>query len=495
MCAKPTGFLEFERREPSKRAKGERLKDYKEIETLMPTQPLVEQAARCMDCGIPFCHAFGCPLRNLIPDFNDMVWRGKWRKALEILHQRDNFPEFTGRICPALCEASCTLSINQQAVSIRQIELHIVEEGWKRGWIKPEPAEKLSGRRVAVVGSGPAGLTAAQQLVRMGHGVVVFEKDSKPGGLLRYGIPDFKLEKWVLDRRLDQLRAEGVIFETGVTVGADISMAYLRRSFDAVLLAGGARTPRDAELPGRQLKGIHFAMELLAQRNRVNAGEPVPEAEQIVATGKSVVILGGGDTGSDCLGTCHRQRAKGVVQIEILPKPPPTRDSSTPWPTWPYQLRSSTSHDEGGERRWSVLVKEFLDGGEGRVSGLRGVEVDWVRDGSGRMRPEERPGTEFELPAELVLIAMGFTKEGNAKVLGELELAVDGQSNAVLDQWRMGSVPGVFVAGDLGTGASLVVRAMADGRGAAAGIEHYFSEHPAVVVDSSAKETRKATNF
>ncbi|OGV74075.1 MAG: glutamate synthase [Lentisphaerae bacterium RIFOXYB12_FULL_65_16] len=473
MCAKPTGFLEFERRDPSKRPKEERVQDFREVEKLMPRPGLQEQAARCMDCGVPFCHSYGCPLHNLIPDFNDMVYRGKWRKALDLLHLKNNFPEITGRICPAPCETACTLAINQDGVTIRQIELQIVEHGWKSGWIQPEPAERLTGRRVAVVGSGPAGLAAAQQLARKGHKVVVFEKDAKPGGILRYGIPDFKLEKWVLDRRLEQLSGEGVTFETGVAAGTDISIGYLRRSFDAVLLSGGARVPRDLGIPGRELKGIHFAMEFLGQQNRVNGGESVPDAERILATGKRVVVLGGGDTGADCVGTCHRQKAREVAQLEILPKPPPTRDSTTPWPQWPYQLRSSSSHEEGGERRWSVQTKTFV-GQDGRVSGLRAIEVEWGKDASGRMQFQEQAGTEFDVPADLVLLALGFTKDGNARILRDFGLATDAQGNATVDRLGMSSVQGVFVAGDLSAGASLVVRAIADGRRVAEGINDYL---------------------
>ena len=473
MCAKPTGFIEYDRENPPKRSIDERLGDYREIEQLLPRTSLHQQAARCMDCGIPFCHAYGCPLHNVIPDFNDMVYRGHWRKALDLLHSTNNFPEFTGRICPAPCESACTLSINQEPVTIKQIELQIVERGWKSGWIRPDPAPEKSGKRVAIVGSGPAGLAAAQQLARCGHDVSVFEKDPAPGGILRYGIPDYKLEKRIVDRRLEQLQAEGVTFENSVEVGEDISIHYLQRSFDAVLLSGGARIPRDLPVPGRDLDGIHFAMPFLKQQNRRNADLAGPVGEAITATGKSVVIIGGGDTGADCLGTSLRQGASDVAQIEIMPKPPPTRDTTTPWPEWPYQLRTSTSHQEGGQRRWSVLTKEFT-GDNGHVRALQCCEVEWTTDDTGRRSFSEKLGTEFELKADLVLLAMGFTNEGNAKVLNAFGLETDARGQAVRDDNCMGTVPGVFVAGDLSQGASLVVRAIADGRSAAAGIDRYL---------------------
>jgi NAD(P)H-dependent glutamate synthase small subunit len=354
---KETGFLEHDRREPDKRPVEERVRDWREIPERLPEDDLRTQASRCMDCGIPYCHSFGCPVANRIPEFNDALHRGHWRRALDLLHATNNFPEVTGRVCPAPCESACTLAINIDPVSIRQIELQLVERGFEEGYIRPEMPPERTGRRVAVVGSGPAGLAAAQELARAGHDVTVFEKSDRIGGILRYGIPDFKLEKWVIDRRLDQMRAEGVDFETQVEVGVDISARYLRRTFDAVLLTAGAGVPRDLTVPGRGLEGIHFAMPYLVQQNRVNAGEEVPDKERITAAGKDVVVIGGGDTGSDCVGTARRQGAKSITQIEILPEPPAERALDDPWPTWPTIMRTSTSHEEGCERIWSVLTK------------------------------------------------------------------------------------------------------------------------------------------
>ena len=388
---KPTGFLEYTRIDPPKRSKAERVHDFDEIEGALGADPLREQAARCMDCGIPFCHMSGCPLQNLIPDFNDLVYRGHWRRALDLLHSTNNFPEITGRICPAPCESSCTLSINQPAVTIKQIELRIVEQAWEKGWIQPLRPTRLSGHRVAVVGSGPAGLAAAQQLTRAGHETTLFEAADRVGGLLRYGIPDFKLDKRILDRRIEQMSAEGLRIETGVLIGEDISINYLRRSFGAVLLAGGARTPRDLDIPGRDLDGIHFAMDFLTQQNWRNSGKTLSPDSEIHARGKRVLVIGGGDTGSDCLGTALRQGAGAVTQIEIMPEPPPERSAATPWPLWPYQLRTSTSHEEGGTRMWSILSKEAI-GVNGRVTGVRAARVEWEKDAeSGRMRFREIP--------------------------------------------------------------------------------------------------------
>lgn len=376
--AKPTGFLEFQRSVMKKRPVEERLRDYAAVDKPMDERQVAEQAARCMDCGIPFCQNCGCPVANVIPDFNDLVYRKHWRKALKMLHLTNNFPEFTGWVCPALCEASCCLGASKGSdpVAIRMVELHLVEKGWKEGWIKPQPAPAKSGRRVAVVGSGPAGLAAAQQLARAGHQVVLYESANRLGGLLRYGIPDFKMEKWQIDRRLEQMRAEGVSFETGVRVGEDVSPAYLRKRYDATVFACGARTPRDITIPGRQLQGVHFALDFLTQQNQRVAGDALPAAQEILAKGKRVVIVGGGDTGADCVGTSNRHGAASVVQVEILPKPPAERDPSTPWPQWPYQLRTSSSHEEGCDRRWNVQTKEFV-GRNGQVIGLKCIEVEW----------------------------------------------------------------------------------------------------------------------
>jgi NAD(P)H-dependent glutamate synthase small subunit len=475
--AKPTGFLEHPREDPAKRPVAERVGDYKEIEQPLPLDRAEVQASRCMDCGIPYCHAFGCPLGNRIPEFNDMVYRRQWRRALDLLHATNNFPEITGRLCPAPCEAACSLSINSKPVSVRHLELQIVERGWREGWIAPQPAERKTGKSVAVIGSGPAGLAAAQQLARRGHDVVVFEKAAAPGGILRYGIPDFKLEKWILDRRLDQLRAEGVRFETGVEVGADLSVRYLLRKFDAICITAGAREPRDLKVPGRGLEGIHFAMEYLAQQNRRNAGEVIPFDQEILAKDKNVVVIGGGDTGSDCVGTARRQGARSITQIELLPEPPLDRSPDNPWPTWPTILRTSTSHEEGGERMWSVQTKEFLGLGI-RVRGMRCVRLAWSPpDASGRRPFKEVPGSEFELKAELVLLALGFVHVEHGPIIGELGLKTDDRGNLAVDGDGMTNVPGIFAGGDAVLGASLVVRAILLGRRMAAAVDKYLHEH------------------
>lgn len=427
-----------------------------------------------MDCGIPFCHSFGCPVKNRIPDWNEMVYRGKWKQALDLLHQTCNLPEITGRVCPAPCEAACTLAINQPAVTIRHLELQIVEHGWREGWILPEPPERKTGKRVAVVGSGPAGLPAAQTLARCGHDVVVFEKSDRVGGMLRYGIPDFKLEKWILDRRLEQMKAEGVVFETGVNAGVDVSAAYLRRSFDAIVLAAGSTVPRDLQVPGRDLQGIHFAMEFLKQQNRSNAGDAIPLSERISADGKRVVVIGGGDTGSDCIGTSRRQGAASITQIELLPKPPDCRAETNPWPTWPVVLRTSTSQEEGCERMWSIQTKEFFGEG-GQVRKLRCEKLEWAQpDAAGRLKFREIPGSEFDLQADLVLLAMGFVHVEHGPLVRDLGVALDPRGNIVVDGDFMTTVPGVFGAGDAVLGASLVVRSIDAGRQAAEGADRYL---------------------
>jgi NAD(P)H-dependent glutamate synthase small subunit len=471
--ARLTGFMDIKRREGGHRPVAQRLTDYAEVGSHLPVDELVAQASRCMDCGVPFCHGSGCPLGNLIPEFNDLVCKGRWREACDLLHSTSNFPEITGRICPALCEASCTLNLGFEAVTVKQIELAIVERGWEEGWIVPQPAAHRSDKSVAIVGSGPAALAAAQQLARMGHDVTVFEKDQRIGGLLRYGIPDFKLDKAVLDRRIEQLTAEGVSFETGVEVGEDISVQYLRRSFNAVLLGPGAGEPRDLLVPGRELPNVHFAMEYLAQQNRVNAGEGFT-SPRIDARGKVVAVIGGGDTGSDCVGTANRQGASKVYQLELLPQPPEGCNPQTPWPQYPRILRTSTSHAEGCERLWSVMTTE-LKGSASGVSTLRGVEVAWERDEAGRWQMRQAEGTEFELSVDLVLLAMGFTHARHGELVEQLGLDLDPAGNIAVDDKFMTSVGGVFAAGDAASGASLVVRAIAAGREAAENIDAWLS--------------------
>ncbi|MBZ5581527.1 MAG: glutamate synthase subunit beta [Acidobacteriia bacterium] len=464
---KVTGFMEYPRETAPRRAVTERVNDWFEIYLPMAEEKLGAQAARCMDCGVPFCHN-GCPVHNIIPDWNDMVYRGRWREAARQLHATNNFPEFTGRICPAPCEASCVLGINEPPVTIRQIEKTIIERAFEEGYIRPEPPVFRTGKRVAVVGSGPAGLAAAQQLARAGHGVTVFEKNDRIGGLLRYGIPNFKLEKRVVDRRLEQMRAEGVKFEVNARVGGNVPVEDLRKEFDAILLAGGAEHPRDLRVPGRELKGIHFAMEFLPQQNRRTEGDTVPETEAILAAGKRVVIIGGGDTGADCLGTCHRQGALSITQFELLPKPPETRSPSTPWPLWPMQLRVESSHEEGGIRDWSVSTVKFTGDDEGRVTQLHAARV------GPPPKFEPLPGAEFTLEADLVLLAMGFLGPVKSGMIEQLGVALDQRGNVSTDEHQMTSEPGVFAAGDMRRGQSLVVWAIAEGRKAAEGIDRYL---------------------
>ena len=469
----PTGFRQFPRVEVAHRSVAERIRDWYEIDQPLAQQVLNAQAARCMDCGIPFCHGAGCPVRNRIPEFNDLVYRERWREASENLHSTNNFPEITGRICPAPCETACTLAINDRAVNIKQIELQIVERAFQEGWVEPLRSAVRTGKRVAVIGSGPAGLAAAQQLNRAGHEVVLFEKDDRLGGLLRYGIPDFKLQKPVIDRRLEQMAAEGVKFEPGVHVGRDIAGSELRSQFDAVCLCMGAGQPRPLAVPGAELDGVHFAMEFLTQQNRRTAGDTPRSASSpaISARGKHVIVVGGGDTGSDCVGTSIRQRAASVTQIEILPKPPDEKNPETPWPDWPKIMRTSSSQEEGCRRRWSVLTKE-LRGENGCVRELSGCEVQWVSGPKG-WQMQETAGTEFTLPAQLVLIAMGFLHVVRTGVIEELGLDVDGRGNVVVDRW-MSSQPGVFAAGDTVRGASLVVHAINQGRLMAAAADKWL---------------------
>jgi NAD(P)H-dependent glutamate synthase small subunit len=472
---KSTGFMEYAREDAPKRPVLERVGDYREIEMTLPKDRLERQAARCMDCGVPYCHAHGCPLRNRIPEWNDMVYRGQWRRALDLLHATNNFPEVTGRICPATCETSCTLGINEPAVSIRQIELQIVERGWKEGWIVPRPAPRRSGKRACVVGSGPAGLAAAQQLARAGHGVVVYEKADRPGGILRYGIPDFKLEKRILDRRIKQLEMEGVVFETQVEAGRDVSINYLRRTFGAVVIAAGARVPREVTVPGRDLKGVLLAMDYLTAQNRRLAGDILsPEANHTASGCRNVVVIGGGDTGADCVGTARRQGTASITQVEILPEPPKTRPADNPWPAWPQILRTGTSHDEGCERKWGVLTKEILGAG-GRVRALSCVKVEWSEpDAQGRRSFKEIPGSAFELPADLVILAMGFIQTEQGPLVSDFGLNLSPGSCLLTDGDLMTSAPGVFAAGDCVLGARLVVTAIDQGRRAAAAADRHL---------------------
>ena len=452
---KTTGFLEYPRELPARRPTAERIQDWLEIYQDFPEEKIRAQGARCMDCGVPFCHT-GCPLTNIIPDWNDLVYRGRWREAIRVLHATNNFPEFTGRICPAPCEAACVLGISEPPVTIKQIEKTIVDRAFAEGWIVPEPPRNFTAKRVAIVGSGPAGLAAAQQLRRAGHAVAVYEKNDRIGGLMRYGIPNFKMEKHLIDRRLDQMRAEGVEFITNAHIGRDIPVEDLRRDCDAVLLAGGAEQPRDLPVPGRELNGIHFAMQFLGRSSPISAA------------GKRVVIIGGGDTGADCLGTSHRQKPVSVYQFELLPQPPPERAPSTPWPLWPMQLRTESSHEEGGIRDWSVATTAFTGDEHGNVEQLHATRV------GPPPKFEPIPGTQFTLDADLVLLAMGFLGPVKSGLLDSLGVKLDSRGNVQAGGNYMTSVPGVFAAGDMRRGQSLVVWAISEGRQAARGIDQYL---------------------
>lgn len=475
--ADPRGFLNVPERElPPRRPVPIRLMDWKEVYEQGDPGQLRRQAGRCMDCGIPFCHQ-GCPLGNLIPEWNDLTWRGEGRQAIERLHATNNFPEFTGKLCPAPCESSCVLAINQPAVTIKQVEASIIEQAWNNGWVQPAPPERLTGKTVAVVGSGPAGLAAAQQLTRAGHTVAVFEKDDRIGGLLRYGIPDFKMEKRHLDQRLTQMQAEGTRFRAGVEIGVDITWDELRRRYDAVLVATGAPRPRDLPIPGRDALGVHFAMEYLTQSNRVQAGDTV--AEQITAEGKHVVVLGGGDTGADCIGTAHRQGALSVTNLAIGVQPPSERPETQPWPMQPTLFEVQSAHEEGGERLYLASTVEFLRNEAGEVRAVVVAETDFV---DGRRVP--KPGTEREIPADLVLLSLGFTGADTASLDAQFPLPVDARGTIRRDADYTTVEPGVFVAGDAGRGASLIVWAIAEGRAAAAEIDRYLqgsTELPAPV--------------
>ena len=478
---KPTGFLEYDRRDRRYEPAGDRIVHYKEFVIPLADREVSEQGARCMDCGIPFCHQ-GCPVNNIIPDWNDLVYKGDWQAAIEVLHSTNNFPEFTGRICPAPCEASCTLNIDDTPVAIKTIECAIVDRAWQEGWIKPQVPERRTGKRIAVVGSGPAGLACAQQLARAGHQVSLFEKHDRIGGLLRYGIPDFKLSKQLIDRRMAQMRTEGVEFHTHAHVGVDIPVARLYKEYDALVLAGGSEKPRDLDVPGRSFDGIHFAMDFLSRNSKRVQGTYVPDEDFISAQGRDVVVIGGGDTGSDCIGTSNRHGARSVTQIEILEKPPVKEDKGLTWPDWPNKLRTSSSQEEGCERHWNVLTKEFLGDAQGRVRALRYCLVRWDKDASGRWQMSEVPGSEGELKADLVLLAMGFlhpVHEGMIDALkSEVGLELDARGNVKAATEGQGayqtSVPGVFAAGDMRRGQSLVVWAIREGRQCARAVDEWL---------------------
>ncbi len=469
---KPTGFLEYQRLSEASIAPAERLKNYQEFTLHLNDDEAKTQGARCMDCGIPFCQT-GCPVNNIIPDFNDLVYRQNWREALVTLHSTNNFPEFTGRVCPAPCEAACTLNINNDAVGIKSIEHAIIDKGWEMGWVAPQPPKMKTGKRVAIVGSGPAGLAAAQQLGRVGHDVIVFEKADRIGGLLRYGIPDFKMEKSHIDLRVEQMQAEGVQFRVNQHIGVDTPAEVLMQDFDAIVLSGGAELPRDLPVPGRGLAGIHFAMDFLPQQNKVVAGDTV--INQLRATGKHVIVIGGGDTGSDCVGTSNRHGAKSVTQFELLPQPPDEEDKPMVWPYWPIKLRTSSSHEEGCERDWSVATKEFI-GKDGKVEKLKAVRVEW-KDG----KMQEVAGSEFEMKADLVLLAMGFLGPERKGLLAQFEsLGVEKDARGNVKAATEGATayqtanPKVFAAGDMRRGQSLVVWAIREGRQCARTVDEYL---------------------
>ena len=469
---KPTGFIEIQRKKHPTRPVEERLEDWREVYLPYPKTDLQMQGARCMDCGIPFCHQ-GCPLGNLIPDWNDFVYRDRWQAALDRLHATNNFPEFTGRLCPAPCEGSCVLGINADPVTIKAVEVSIIDHAYEHGWIAAHPPRTRTWKKVAVVGSGPAGLAAADQLNRAGHSVTVFEKSDRIGGLLRYGIPEFKMEKRVLSRRLAIMEEEGVVFRAGVNIGMDVAVKRLTADYDAVLLAAGAGAPRDLKVPGRELKGIHFAMEYLTLSNKRCEGDAISNDQFISAEGKHVIIIGGGDTGADCLGTAHRQRPLSVTQLELLPMPPLTRADDNPWPQWPNIFRVSTAHEEGGERLYSVNTQRFVGDDRGRVRALQGVKVELVPK-DGRLEFVPIAGSEFEIPADLVLLAMGFVGPERGPLITDLGVKLTERGNVWRDARWMTSVPGVFAAGDMQRGQSLIVWAIAEGRSAARGIDQYL---------------------
>ena len=467
-------FLKYKRQEVGHRPVEERIHDFAELDLPLTPDQIHQQAARCMDCGIPFCHGAGCPLKNCIPELNELIYKNKWEQACDLLHSTNNFPEITGRVCPAPCETSCTLAINDEPVLIRHIEFQIVELGFEKGWIKPRPPAKKTDKRIAVIGSGPAGLAAAQQLARAGHNVVVFEKDNRVGGLLRYGIPDFKLGKNIIDRRIEQLTAEGVEFQKSVNVGADLSARYLKRMFDCICLTMGAGQPRELNVPGSGYENIIFAMDYLRAQNKRCSGESLDDSETVTAKNKTVVVIGGGDTGSDCVGTARRQGAKKIHQLEILPEPPAGRPLDTPWPQWPRIMRTSSSHEEGCERQWSVMTKKFSGAGI-RVEKLHCCKVDWTTQND-KWKVKEVPNTDFNLNADLVILAMGFLHVTHSGLVKSLDLELDGAGNIAVTNYHT-SQKGIFAAGDTVTGASLVVRAIDNGREAAIAINKWLQQH------------------
>ncbi len=468
----PKGFIKVARKEGGYRALAERIDDYSEVEQTLPDADRQLQASRCMDCGVPFCH-WACPLGNKTPEWQDAAWRGDWETAYGILSSTSNFPEFTGRICPALCEKSCVLAIDNEAVTIRENECSVAEHAFNLGIVKPRIPAKRTGKKVAIIGGGPAGLAAADMLNQAGHSVTIFEKNNAIGGLLRYGIPDFKLNKKVIDRRLAILQAEGVNFKTNAEVGVNYKLEKLRKEFDSIVVTIGAGRPRDLNVEGRELEGVHFALEFLQQQNHVNRGDVVKESDRIVATGKPVLVIGGGDTGSDCVGTSNRQKARSVMQIEIMPKPSETRMPGNPWPYWPTVLKTTSSHKEGCDRRWCLSTKRFIGEG-GKVKKVELVEVEWKKDGNGRWVMEERPDTAYTVDAELVLLCMGFLSPVHEGLVNELGVEFDARGNIKVDGNGMTSVEGVFAAGDAATGASLVVRAIARGRDTARGVHEWL---------------------
>ncbi len=468
---KPTGFMEFKREGYPERPIPERIKDYHEIYKPFPDDQLVRQGARCMDCGIPFCHQ-GCPLGNLIPDWNDLIYKNRWKEAIERLHATNNFPEFTGRLCPAPCEGACVLGISEPPVTIKYIEFNIIEHAFNEGWVIPEPPKKLTGKKVAIVGSGPAGLACAQQLRRVGHEVTVFERADRIGGLLRYGIPDFKMEKFRIDLRLKQMTDEGVIFKPGVNIGVDLPVDTLKKSFDAIALCGGATKARDLPVPGRELTGTYLAMDYLTQQNKINAGDKNTE-EPINAKGKRVVILGGGDTGADCLGTAHRQGAKEVVQIELMPRPPDERADDNPWPQWPLIYRTSSAHDEGGTRDYAIMTKK-LTGENGQLKKLHAIRLQWSKSDDGKMSFTEILGSDFTIDVDLLFLAMGFVGPEKNDLLNKLGVELDTRGNVKADDNKMTSIPKIFTAGDMRRGQSLIVWAIAEGRQCAKGIDLFL---------------------